>query len=133
MQRYAKKSILRVLWRPSWISSKYYCYTCKKKWNPIFFLSRSYSEPESVAKSILTNKKKRNYKWTCTISTMVRAAKTSSSLQKSIQIFIRSSNGRIQYLSAMKHNSSDLIGVLSPTGVDKSVLLHSTNAGYRHY
>ena len=31
--------------------------TCKKKWNPIFFLSRSYSEPESVAKSILTNKK----------------------------------------------------------------------------
>ena len=33
------------------------CYTCKKKWNPIFFLSRSYSEPESVAKSILTNKK----------------------------------------------------------------------------
>ena len=57
MQRYANKSILRVLWRPSWISSKYYCYTCKKKWNPIFFLSRSYSEPESVAKSILTNKK----------------------------------------------------------------------------
>ena len=57
MQRYAKKSILRVLRRPSWISSKYYCYTCKKKWNPIFFLSRSYSEPESVAKSILTNKK----------------------------------------------------------------------------
>ena len=57
MQRYAKKSILRVLWRPSWISSKYYCYTCKKKWNPIFFLSRPYSEPESVAKSILTNKK----------------------------------------------------------------------------
>jgi len=35
----------------------------EKKWNPIFFLSRSYSEPESVAKSILTNK---NYKWTCT-------------------------------------------------------------------
>ena len=33
------------------------CYTCKKKWNPIFFSSRSYSEPESVAKSILTNKK----------------------------------------------------------------------------
>jgi len=57
MQRYAKKSILRVLWRPSRISSKYYCYTCKKKWNPIFFLSRSYSEPESVAKSILTSKK----------------------------------------------------------------------------
>ena len=57
MRRYAKKSILRVLWRPSWISSKYYCYTCKKKWNPIFFLSRSYSEQESVAKSILTNKK----------------------------------------------------------------------------
>jgi len=57
MQRYAKKSILRVLRRPSWISSKYYCYTCKKKWNPIFFLSRSHSEPESVAKSILTNKK----------------------------------------------------------------------------
>jgi len=28
-----------------------------KKWNPIFFLSQSYSEPESVAKSILTNKK----------------------------------------------------------------------------
>jgi len=33
------------------------CYTCKKKWNPIFFLSLSYSEPESVAKSILTSKK----------------------------------------------------------------------------
>ena len=33
------------------------CYTCKKKWNPICFSSRSYSEPESVAKSILTNKK----------------------------------------------------------------------------
>ena len=33
------------------------CYTCKKKWNPIFFSCRSYSEPESVAKSILTNKK----------------------------------------------------------------------------
>ena len=32
-------------------------YTCKKKWNPIFFLSLSYSEPESVAKSILTSKK----------------------------------------------------------------------------
>ena len=29
----------------------------RKKWNPIFFLSRSYSEPESVVKSILTNKK----------------------------------------------------------------------------
>ena len=29
----------------------------RKKWNPIFFSSRSYSEPESVAKSILTNKK----------------------------------------------------------------------------
>ena len=33
------------------------CYTCKKKWNPIFFLPLSYSEPESVAKSILTSKK----------------------------------------------------------------------------
>jgi len=33
------------------------CYTSKKKWNPIFFSSRSHSEPESVAKSILTNKK----------------------------------------------------------------------------
>jgi len=33
------------------------CYTCKKKWNPIFFLSLSYSEAESVAKSILTSKK----------------------------------------------------------------------------
>jgi len=30
----------------------------RKKWNPIFFLSRSYSEPESVAKSILTKKAK---------------------------------------------------------------------------
>jgi len=29
----------------------------RKKWNPIFFSSRSYSEPESVAKSILTNQK----------------------------------------------------------------------------
>ena len=57
MQRYAIKSILRVLWRPSWISSKYYCYTYKKKMEPYFFLKRSYSEPESVAKSILTNKK----------------------------------------------------------------------------
>ena len=33
------------------------CYTCKKKWNPIFFLPWSYSEPESVATSILTSKK----------------------------------------------------------------------------
>ena len=33
------------------------CYISKKKWNPIFFSSPSYSEPESVAKSILTNKK----------------------------------------------------------------------------
>jgi len=33
------------------------CYTCKKKMEPYFFSSRSYSEPESVAKSILTNQK----------------------------------------------------------------------------
>ena len=33
------------------------CYICKKKWNPIFFLPLSYSEPESVAQSILTSKK----------------------------------------------------------------------------
>ena len=57
MQRYAKKSILRVLWRPSWISSKYYLLHMKEKMEPYFFSSRSHSEPESVAKSILTNKK----------------------------------------------------------------------------
>ena len=33
------------------------CYTYKKKWNPIFCSPWSYSEPESVAKSILTSKK----------------------------------------------------------------------------
>jgi len=33
------------------------CYICKNKWNPIFFLPLSYSEPESVAQSILTSKK----------------------------------------------------------------------------
>ena len=32
------------------------CYTCKKN-GTLFFTSRSHSEPESVAKSILTNKK----------------------------------------------------------------------------
>ena len=46
------------------------CYTCKKKWNPIFFTPWSYSEPESVAKSILTSKKSESYfydKWAYTI------------------------------------------------------------------
>ena len=45
------------------------CYTCKKKWNPIFFLSLSYSEQESVAKSILTSKKSEScfyHKWAYT-------------------------------------------------------------------
>jgi len=45
------------------------CYTCKKKWNPIFFSPWSYSEPESVAKSILTSKKSESYfydKWAYT-------------------------------------------------------------------
>jgi len=56
---FAKRYILRVLQRPSWISSKYYLlHMYEKKCNPIFFSSRSYSEPESVAKSVLTNKQK---------------------------------------------------------------------------
>ena len=45
------------------------CYTWKKKWNPIFYLPLSYSEPESVAKSILTSKKSESCfydKWACT-------------------------------------------------------------------
>ena len=37
MQRYANKSLLRVLRRPSWIYSKYYMLHMKEKMEPYFF------------------------------------------------------------------------------------------------
>jgi len=53
------------------------CYTCKKKWNPIFFWPLSYTQPESVAKSILTSKKSESCfydKWAYTIGETERWA-----------------------------------------------------------
>ena len=115
------------------------CYTCKKKWNPIFFLPLLYSEPESVAKSILTSKKSEPCfydKWAYT--TTVRACDLKSTYPASVCRFVHVQ--RIQCHDATEDNephgarltSTVLVAptsiLLQPSDVRRRVTKHKLDA-----